>query len=1357
MAVINTNVNALFAQNALGNTGKLQSTAMQQLSSGLRINSARDDAAGMAIATRMTNQIRGLNQAVKNSNDAVTLVQTAEGATNSITDMMQRMRELALEAVNGTQDDTQRGYLDLEFQQLKQQIVDISNQTQWNGFPVLNGTAGQRVGEMPVYKATSNNLSGSVFINPTTARTIAGANAGAVQTLDFSAALPAAGTQPSAGTINISWTSNGQSFTQPVTITAADAANGSAGVLTEIQNTLNQSAYFGGNTGRTALVGTDPTVAATYGKVALSFNNADGQISGLSVSTGSVVNNGAAVTVSATAPATPSAYPAFDPQLALTSSTEQFSNNGKFLQTGSLTINVTNSGANNTITANFLTTDNKKIALTGSIDATTGAVVFAPNVGQNNLVISDTLTYTLRDSTGSALDLNTSTRNLSLSVDVQGSIPTMRSGDLLINGTVIGPSLASDDKLSPANNAAGSAIAKAAAINRAAVDQGVTQPEVQTLMVNGTPSPGTITVGGVSVVITSSDTTPAAVAQKIAMALQGSAQYSSTTGRAVSVAQGSNMVTVTYPASDGSVAKLSYSAGSTGMTGITNIVTPYQTSVPGTGVYAKVNENVVTGKAMDDSSVVTGVVYINGYASADITTVLNNPQATRANVVKAINQISDKTGVKAIDSGADAKGVTLVAADGRNIEVSFQTSNNASVFGSAIGLNEGVQSSTISLESKIQAPIVLTAAPNGDISRIGLNAGDYSKNQAVLNTAPRVPAMPATAQVEAINIGTPANGNTLALVINGQPFSATAASTDPQALTASLIQHINADSTLGVFASVGSKNGQLLLTARVPGTPFTASVTPTPSTLASMQEMAANAPATTAGLNTNDLTINGVTIRQSVAADDTLSTNVISSSDPASSAIAVAAAINASTTETGVKALANPVVSQGTNTFTYGPTGPQSMYVNGVKVTVDFVNGESGADRRAKVVNAINALQGRDGVSATDNGAGVTLNSDGRNMSVWFDSSVPGLSAASFGLDKGGSVAQVSKIALSATTASTASVMLNGVNIPVTASGAGVTPTDIAAAINNFNAPAMDVTATLEYANGNTNPPTAVLVTANVPGNSFDLRGATVAAGSTVSMTLSTVTPNSVGNNDVTPVNMTSDYSANVLGGDSAANKAKTLYGSVKLVSAAPMLPAEPGADGIAPNTTNISETPIKISTGTNGVGAYSNFSALGFQEGGFGGRASEDMDPPKVGRLSFQVGAGANQTITIDLPDFGSGGTITGDITGDINVPVDQRTVRINTANGATAVLNMLDASMDKVNAVRATMGAVMNRLDYAVSNLTNVSNNMSTSRSAIQDADYASASTNLAKAQIMQQAATAVLAQANTSQQTVLKLLGG
>ena len=154
MAVINTNVKALFSQAALKSTERSQSIAMQQLSTGKRINSARDDAAGMAISTRMTHQIRSLNQAVRNAGDAVSMIQTAEGATNEITDMMQRMRELAVQAVNDTNSNPDRSYLDLEFQQLKQEIVRVSDTTEWNGFKVLNGTAGERVGEMPLLKVT---------------------------------------------------------------------------------------------------------------------------------------------------------------------------------------------------------------------------------------------------------------------------------------------------------------------------------------------------------------------------------------------------------------------------------------------------------------------------------------------------------------------------------------------------------------------------------------------------------------------------------------------------------------------------------------------------------------------------------------------------------------------------------------------------------------------------------------------------------------------------------------------------------------------------------------------------------------------------------------------------------------------------------------------------------------------------------------------------------------------------------------------------------------------------------------------------------------------------------------------------
>jgi len=233
-----------------------------------------------------------------------------------------------------------------------------------------------------------------------------------------------------------------------------------------------------------------------------------------------------------------------------------------------------------------------------------------------------------------------------------------------------------------------------------------------------------------------------------------------------------------------------------------------------------------------------------------------------------------------------------------------------------------------------------------------------------------------------------------------------------------------------------------------------------------------------------------------------------------------------------------------------------------------------------------------------------------------------------------------------------------------------------------------------------------------------------------------------------------------IINGTATSTSARTLYSTVRLVSDPALLPKLPSPDGAPPSDQleklRATGKPFTISVGDKGYSDDGNFAALGFQEGTFGGRASEDMDPPRVGRLAFQVGASAYDYITIDLADFGKAGTITGEITGDVDLNVEDRRVRINTRDGASAVLALLDDAMDKVNATRATMGAVMNRLDHVINNLSNVSMNLSESRSHIEDADYAKASTELAKTQIMQQAATAVLAQANTSQQTVLKLLG-
>jgi len=143
MAVINTNTGALYAQQALTSNARGLSTVMQQLSTGKRINNAVDDVAGMAISTRLTSQISGLNQAVRNTNDGVSLIQTAEGATDQVTNMLQRMRELAVQASNDTNNTQDRSYLDLEFQALTSQIDNIANFTQWNGTSVLNQTNGR--------------------------------------------------------------------------------------------------------------------------------------------------------------------------------------------------------------------------------------------------------------------------------------------------------------------------------------------------------------------------------------------------------------------------------------------------------------------------------------------------------------------------------------------------------------------------------------------------------------------------------------------------------------------------------------------------------------------------------------------------------------------------------------------------------------------------------------------------------------------------------------------------------------------------------------------------------------------------------------------------------------------------------------------------------------------------------------------------------------------------------------------------------------------------------------------------------------------------------------------------------------
>ena len=142
MSVINTNVNSLIAQNAVNLNARALSNAMEQLSTGKRINGSKDDAAGLSISQIMTAQIRGLNQAVRNANDGVSLLQTADGAMIEQTNMMQRMRELAVQSASDTVTPDQKVYLDKEYQALLTEIDRIGAATQWNGKNLLDATGG---------------------------------------------------------------------------------------------------------------------------------------------------------------------------------------------------------------------------------------------------------------------------------------------------------------------------------------------------------------------------------------------------------------------------------------------------------------------------------------------------------------------------------------------------------------------------------------------------------------------------------------------------------------------------------------------------------------------------------------------------------------------------------------------------------------------------------------------------------------------------------------------------------------------------------------------------------------------------------------------------------------------------------------------------------------------------------------------------------------------------------------------------------------------------------------------------------------------------------------------------------------
>ncbi|MDD3799424.1 MAG: flagellin [Novosphingobium sp.] len=184
MSVINSNISALRASNASTAAEKMLGSAMERLSTGKRINSAKDDAAGLAISTNMTSQVRGMNQAIRNANDGISLAQTAEGALGEVTNMLQRVRELATQSASGTYSDDDRTNLQAEVDELTKQIDQVISNSEFNGVKLFDGTTST------VTIQSGANASDTVDLAMVDLTSLA-ANGGAAGSYDISSAAAA--------------------------------------------------------------------------------------------------------------------------------------------------------------------------------------------------------------------------------------------------------------------------------------------------------------------------------------------------------------------------------------------------------------------------------------------------------------------------------------------------------------------------------------------------------------------------------------------------------------------------------------------------------------------------------------------------------------------------------------------------------------------------------------------------------------------------------------------------------------------------------------------------------------------------------------------------------------------------------------------------------------------------------------------------------------------------------------------------------------------------------------------------------------------------------------------------------------
>jgi len=482
-SVINTNVASLFSQRSLGKSQDALQTSLQRLSSGLRINSAKDDAAGMSIAERMTSQVNGLEQATRNANDGISLAQTAEGGLNDITTGLQRLRTLAVQSANASNTTVDRDAIQTEANQVTAEIDRIASQTNFNGIKLLDGsfkTQKFQIGanaHETIAVGMGNARSSRLGVTDST-------SVSSVQGFVLSAGAGAAST-------SLFSLKQGDLVVNGITIGASNATDDNASSTLKAQSSIAKATAINkltSQTGVTATVNTNIHQGAAM--TATAASPVDFTINGVSITTATANNN------SATRQAVVDAI------------------NLKSTQTGVIAVNTSDDSGGVVLKA----ADGRNIAVSFAATATSASTGLKAGFALGGYTLSSSQDIGISSSSGTlshsglaagsyapqaayVSDARISTNSVADNTSA-ASRQAYSVGDFKVNDVLIGRSLATDDVAS-SNNKSASAIARAAAINRLTSLTGVTAKinatEVKgTQMGTGAGSSGRLYINGIA-------------------------------------------------------------------------------------------------------------------------------------------------------------------------------------------------------------------------------------------------------------------------------------------------------------------------------------------------------------------------------------------------------------------------------------------------------------------------------------------------------------------------------------------------------------------------------------------------------------------------------------------------------------------------------------------------------------------------------------------------------------------------------------------------------------------------------------------------------------------------------------------